>query len=309
MSSSIVIYGQNGQLGAALASILKNRAVVFASSEYDFSNIENIRNALKGIDAEAVINAAAYTDVNKAQSEENQAYKANALIPEALAKYCFEKKITFVHYSTDYVFSGDGNLPNKENQATAPLNVYGVTKLAGEEIIKHIGGKYLIFRTSWVYDSSRKNFLTTMLKLGAQRETLRVVADQYGAPTYAPHLAAATLEILHKLPINSPFTKGEAGFPSGVYNLCGGGEVSWHGFAVAIFKQARNLGITLKIQDVIPITSDEFVTPAKRPKNSRLDCKLAEKTFNVKLPDWQDGLNEALNLIVGENNETGKNAP
>jgi len=301
MNNPIVIYGKNGQVGAALAELLGRNAVVFASSEYDFSNIENVRNALKGIEPKAIINAAAYTDVNKAETEENQAHKANALIPEELAKYSLEKNIPFVHYSTDYVFSGEGNLPHKEDEATAPLNSYGRTKLAGEEKIKQVGGKYLIFRTSWVYDSCRRNFLTTMLKLGAERETLSIIDDQYGAPTYAPHLSKATLEILEKA-----LQKQE--FPSGIYHLCGSGEVSWYGFSVEIFKEASKLGVVLKVQNVKPITSSEFPSPAERPKNSRLDCKLATKTFGVKLPNWQDGLNAALKLIIQEKNESRKNA-
>jgi dTDP-4-dehydrorhamnose reductase len=314
----IVIYGKNGQVGAALAEQLGAGAVVFASGDYDFSDISIIRAALDGLNAKAVINAAAYTDVNKAETEENKAYKANAMIPAALAKYCLEKNIPFIHYSTDYVFPGEGNLPQKENAKTSPLNAYGRSKQAGEEKIKEIGGKYLILRTSWVYDSCRKNFLTTMLKLASERETLSVVDDQYGAPTYAPHLAKATVEILRKIgcgpsPHPNPLPGGEGSigglpgreegdnlFPSGIYHLCGGGEVSWYGFATQIFKVAKGMGMPLKIQAVTPISAAEFSTTVIRPQNSRLDCTRVFETFGVKMPHWEESLKEALTCIVRE---------
>lgn len=294
MKNPIIIYGKTGQLASALAEILGLDAIIFASTEYDFSNIENVRKALGGIKAKVIINATAYTDVNKAESEEDAAYKANALIPEALAKYCLEKDMVFIHYSTDYVFAGDGDKPHTESAPTSPLNAYGRTKLAGEEKIKQIGGKYLIFRTSWVYDHSRKNFLTTMLKLGTERETLSIVSDQFGAPTYAPHLAAATLEILQKASDSSIF-------PSGIYHLCNSGSTCWHGFAVEIFKEAKANNIPLKVTEVKAISANEFPTPAKRPQNSRLDCSLAQKTFGVEMPLWQDGLKESFKLKLKTN--------
>lgn len=297
MKNPIVIYGKNGQVASSLAQILKEEAVVFASTEYDFSNVENIRQALKNINAKAIINATAYTDVNKAEAEEDAAFKANALIPEALAIYALEKDIPFVHYSTDYVFPGDGDVPYKETDATAPLNAYGRTKLAGEQKIVAIGGKYLIFRTSWVYDHKGKNFLNTMLKLGAEREQLSIVSDQFGAPTYAPHLAKATLEIL-----DSSLSRWERGAnntsPSGIYHLCNSGCTSWHGFANQIFKQAHAFGIALKVNEVKPISSTEFPTPAKRPFNSRLDCTLASKTFGVTMPGWEEGLSECMKNLL-----------
>lgn len=284
----IVIYGKNGQLGTALAKILQDKAVVFASSEYDFSSLENIQEALKNINVKAIINATAYTDVNKAETDEDLAFKANALIPEALAKYCKDKDILFIHYSTDYVFPGDGKNPQNEDTPTSPLNAYGRTKLAGEEKIIAVGGKYLIFRTSWVYNHSHKNFFTTMLKLGAEREALSVVSDQYGAPTYAPHLAKATIEIIsHCEQLNGKF-------PSGIYHLCNSGVTSWHGFAEAIFEEAKKVGIELKVNEVKAIGADEFPTPAKRPHNSRLDCSRVCDVFSIKMPDWKDGLEECV---------------
>lgn len=295
MDRPIVIYGKNGQVASALAAELKENAAIFASTEFDFSEIKNIHSALKEINAKAIINATAYTDVNKAEVEEDLAYKANALIPRALAQYALEKDIPLVHYSTDYVFDGKGEEAQPEETKTAPLNAYGRTKLAGEKEIKKIGGKYLIFRTSWVYDHKGKNFLNTMLKLGTEREQLSVVADQFGAPTYAPHLANATLEIL-----DSSLSHWErAGvrvtnetFPRGIYHLCNSGFTSWHGFAEEIFRQARKRGIELKVIDVKPISSNDFPTPAKRPQNSRLDCSLASEKFGVTMPNWKEGVEE-----------------
>lgn len=283
----VVIYGKNGQVGTALKAILGDGAIVFASSDYDFSELGNIQNALNGISPKAVINAAAYTDVNKAESEEEAALKGNALVPEALAKYCKARDIPFITYSTDYVFPGNSNVPQKEGDATAPLNAYGRSKLVGEQKVAAVGGKYIILRTSWVYDHSHKNFFVTMMKLGAERESLSIVGDQLGAPTYAPHLAAATVEILNKV-------YNAVQFPSGIYHLCNSGFTSWHGFASAIFEELRGAGFALKVQDVKVISSDEFPTPARRPLNSRLDCSLALKTFGVKMPDWGDGLKECV---------------
>ncbi len=299
MQESIVIYGKNGQLASALAENAHASAIVFPSSEYDFSNIENIKQALGPINASVIINATAYTDVNKAEIEEDLAYKANALIPAALAQYCLENDMLFIHYSTDYVFAGTGDKPHKETDPVAPLNAYGRTKLAGEEKIKQIGGKYIIFRTSWVYDHVRKNFLTAMLKLAAQNETMRVINDQFGAPTYAPHLAKASLLIIDKI-------LQQGNFLSGVYHLCNSGKTSWYGFAMAIFKQAQENGIALKVQQTLPISSDEFVTPAKRPNNSRLDCTAIEQAFNVIMPAWEDGLKEAMGKLVDDSLALGR---
>ncbi len=285
-----IIYGKTGQLASALAHELQDKAVIFASTEYDFSNIENIKHALENIDAGAIINATAYTDVNKAETEEDAAYKANALIPEALALYAREKNIPFIHYSTDYVFSGESDEPHKESELPAPLNAYGRTKLAGEKKVAAIGGKYLIFRTSWVYDHKGKNFLNTMLKFAKERESLSVVSDQFGAPTYAAHLAKATINILNNLEENN--------FPSGIYHLCNSGFTSWHGFAEEIFKIARKNGIELKVNEVKPISASEFPTPAKRPANSMMDCSLVSKTFGITMPDWKDGVRECMGKII-----------
>jgi dTDP-4-dehydrorhamnose reductase len=293
LQNPILIYGKNGQVGSSLGKIAKN-AIIIGSSDADFSTLENIENALQDINPKAIINATAYTNVDLAESEADAAHNANVLIPKALATYCKNKYIPFIHYSTDYIFSGEKNSPYDENDPPAPLNIYGKTKLAGEQAIEQIGGKYLIFRTSWVYDHVHKNFLTTMLRLGREREELSIVSDQIGTPTYAPDLAESTLKILYNiLNLND--------FPSGIYHLCNGGQTSWYDYANAIFAIARKKNIPLKVKKVMPILAEEYPTPAKRPLNSRLDCSKAKSVLNVTTPDWRDSLEKCMEKIIESN--------
>jgi dTDP-4-dehydrorhamnose reductase len=170
------------------------------------------------------------------------------------------------------------------------LSAYGRTKLAGERAVQAAGGPHLIFRTSWVYDATGKNFVRTMLRLGAEREQLKVVADQHGSPTYAPHLARATLAALDR-------ARELAVFPSGIYHLCGSGETTWHEFAVRIFEQARARGLKLAVKNVEAIPTSAYPTPARRPANSRLDMSRIEQELGVLMPDWQEGLAECMDLI------------
>ncbi len=192
--------------------------------------------------------------------------------------------IPLIHFSTDYVFSGEGTTPWKESDAIYPLNIYGKTKAAGEEKIKDAGGRHLIFRTSWVYDTEGKNFLRTMLKLAQDREVLRVVNDQFGAPTFASDLAKGAWQAVQ----NALAWKV---FPSGTYHLCNDGETTWFHFAKAIFEEASKNGIELKIKQLDPISSSDFPTPAKRPFNSRLNTRKISEQLNVKMPDWRESLN------------------
>lgn len=284
----VVVLGSDGQIGRALASVLQGRAVLLPREQADFAQPETVIAALEKAGAvDAVINAAAYTQVDKAESEEAAAYTANADAPGRVAAWCAARNIPMVHYSTDYVFDGSGEAPKRETDATGPLNAYGRTKLAGEEAVAAAQGKYLIFRTSWVYDAEGANFLNTMLRLGNERESLSVVSDQHGAPSYAGHLAAATVRCLDK-------AAGIQPFPSGVYHFVNTGETSWHGFATAIFAAAMNLGIPLKIKTVEPIAASAYPTPAKRPSNSRLNCAKLHTVFGERLPHWEQGLAEAL---------------
>lgn len=297
-----LVFGGNGQIGQALGALLED-AVLLGREEADFSEPESLSAVIAEINPESIINAAAYTQVDKAEEEEALATIINGEAPGVLAREAARRGIPFVHYSTDYVFDGTGDAPRKENANPAPLNAYGRSKREGEKAVVAAGGAYLIFRTSWVYDSFGKNFLTTMLRLGAERETLSVVADQIGAPSYAPHLAEATLEALeeaHKEAGMSGRVKRGVNanhrnvFPSGIYHLCNGGETSWHGFAEAIFAEAKRRGMEMRVRSVEPIPSTAYPASAARPLNSRLDCGKLDETFGLRLPDWREGLREAM---------------
>jgi dTDP-4-dehydrorhamnose reductase len=286
--TKFLILGANGQVGQALNAAISNPNVVILGREQaDFSKPETLYDVIEAINPEYLFNAVAYTAVDKAESEESLATTINADAVRVLAQYAKNKDIPLVHYSTDYVFDGKGDNARTEDAPTNPLNAYGRSKLAGEKAIADVGCKHLIFRTSWVYDAYGKNFLNTMLKFGAEREEMRVVADQIGAPTYAPHIADASLLAL-KHALDMPE------FPSGIYHLCNAGETSWHGFAEAIFAGANKRGAELKVQRVLPIPASDYPTPAARPSNSRLNCAKLRDVLGVTLPDWHVGLEGAL---------------
>lgn len=277
-------------MGKALQAELAPRdAVTFCGrDELDLSAPEALAKKLEAMRPAAIINASAYTAVDKAEEEREKAHAINAASVGVLAEFCAKRGIALVHYSTDYVFDGSGDAPWREDDAPAPLNYYGQSKLEGEELIAQSGCDHLIFRTSWVYDAQGKNFLTTMMRLGASMEKLNVVADQIGAPTYAPHLAELSVNAFEK-------SLTMKVFPSGVYHLCGGGApVSWHGFAEAIFAQARARGYHLKVGEVAPIPSEAYPTPAKRPLNSRLNQQKLKDVFGLVAPGWGEGLASAM---------------
>lgn len=272
----ILIFGKNGQLGRGLASELGAEAVAFDSSEINLTQVDftdKLSVLLQQHEFTTIINAAAYTAVDKAESEKALAMRINGHAVGELAVWCKKHDVKLVHYSTDYVFDGSGSAAFNEDSPTNPLSIYGKSKLLGEQLIAVSGAEHLIFRTSWVYDECGKNFFTTMLRLFAEREEISVVNDQIGAPTYAKDLAQATIAALEG---------------NGIYHLTGSGETSWHGFASAILA----LTPEAKCKRIIPITSAQYPTPAKRPLNSRLDCSKAKKTFSLALPDWQDGLKQ-----------------
>lgn len=286
----ILILGAKGQVGGALARILGKECITRDRSQLDLSLPENfIRKQLDTISPApgVLINAAAYTQVDKAENEQNLAFALNTGVPGVLAGWCRERGIPFVHYSTDYVFNGSSNTPYTEEDPPHPLSVYGQSKRLGEEAVTVAGGKHLIFRTSWVYDETGKNFLNTMLKLGHEREELRVVNDQHGAPTYAGNLAEATLKVLSA-------ARAMPQFPSGIYHLCNAGETTWNGFASTIFMLAETYGDAIAVQHVVPISTAEYPTPAARPANSRLCCEKAKRVFGVTLPPWHEGLNACM---------------
>jgi dTDP-4-dehydrorhamnose reductase len=288
------VLGSTGQLGRALRSQLGAGAVCVGRSHVDFSEPSRIRGRLDELwgdtDPLYVINAAAYTEVDKSETEPVLARAINTDAPREIALWCRDRCVPFVHYSTDYVYDGTGAEPHTESTRCAPVNRYGRSKLDGDEAVEEVGGAFLILRTSWVYDTEGKNFLRTILRLAAERDTLAVVSDQCGAPTYAPHLAQATLVALQH-------AGGRTAFPSGVYHLCAGGETTWHGFAVAALERAARWGVTVRARDVRAIATSDYPTAAKRPLNSRLQTSKAEHEFGVRMPQWQDGLSDCMQRI------------
>lgn len=283
----ILIFGATGQVGRALTQQLGERAVALSSTAANFAEPLALSAILDKMQPGVVINAAAYTQVDRAEQEQDLALTINATAPEILAQWCAVHQIPFIHYSTDYVYSGEGHIPWNENSPVAPLNAYGRTKLAGDRAIIQAGGKWLILRTSWVYDALGKNFFNTIIKLSQEREILKIVADQYGSPTYAPDLAAATLTMLA-----SSIKMAE--FPSGIYHYCNSGETNWYEFALAILTKSRELGLSITTHTITPITTNDYPTPARRPLNSRLDLKKLHKIFNLEPPHWQTGLSLCL---------------
>lgn len=305
MSSRILVLGRGGQVGRNLAAQLGAQALAAGSSDIDF--LKALAPQLDGLvgkhSISAVINAAAYTKVDAAEGESKAAaMRINATAVGELAVWCRKRGIPLVHYSTDYVFDGSGNHPRTEDEPTAPLNAYGASKLEGEKAIAAVGGQYLIFRTSWVYDAQGANFMLTMLRLFGQKESINVVDDQVGAPTCAAQLARATISALEKARNMQPF-------PSGVYHLCNAGEVSWYGFARAILMLARKVesgeyksGVpagmpAIMCRHINPIPSSDYPTPAKRPLNSRLDNTKVRQVLGVSMPTWEQGLQECFETI------------
>jgi dTDP-4-dehydrorhamnose reductase len=284
----IWVIGELGQIGGALVRQLGPRAIAPPLEELDLSFPDQVvpyfdALAVKSGPPVAVINAAAYTLVDRAEHEESLARRINADAPGQMALWCARHRVPFVHYSTDYVYSGAGTAPWREDAATEPVNAYGRTKLAGDELIQRSGAQYLILRTSWVYDASGKNFFTTIMRLARERDVLEVVADQIGTPNYAPHLARFTLDLLDKaMRIQT--------FPAGIYHFSHAGEVSWHRFAKTICDVSRDRGVSLTVKTVSPIPTVAYPTPAKRPSNSRLDTARMRTVFDTILPRWEHGL-------------------
>jgi dTDP-4-dehydrorhamnose reductase len=285
--SRVAILGAGGQLGRALTAALAERGIPLTRASLDLADLKTAARTLDDLRPTALINAAAYNNVDAAESETELAFCINGEAPGFLARWSCDHEIPFIHVSTDYVFPGTGIQPWTEEDPVAPINAYGRSKVEGEQQVAAAGGRWLIFRTSWMYDESGRNFLTAMLRLGRERETLSVVDDQWGAPTYAPHLAAATLAALDRA-MQCPQ------FPSGIYHACNGGVTTWCRFAAAIFSQAAQLGIPLALRSLSPITTAAYPSPAPRPLNSRLSTEKLLGTFGLALPAWQDGLSACM---------------
>lgn len=294
----ILLFGKSGQVGwelqRSLAPLGHLTALNSASGELcgDLRDVEGIVETIRRVAPDVIVNATAHTAVDKAESEPGLAEALNTQAPGLLAHEAARCGALLVHYSTDYVFDGSGDRSWMETDATGPLSVYGRTKLAGEFAIQKSGCRHLIFRTSWVYAARGKNFARTMLKLAAEREKLTVIADQFGAPTGAELIADVTAHAIRQAR-NQPDL-------SGLYHLAAAGETSWHGYATFVCDFARRAGIDLRAQTIEPVPTSAFPTPAKRPLNSRLDTSRLRSTFDLRLPDWQSGVERMLLEILPE---------
>lgn len=279
----IFVAGKSGQVAAALEEAADKRGLELGTHgrpEFDLADAAGMRAALMAAKPSAIINAAAYTAVDQAESEEELATAINADGPAALAAIAAELSVPFIHISTDYVFDGTKDVPYVETDPVGPTGAYGRSKLAGEEAVLAANPRAIILRTAWVFSPWGKNFLKTMLSL-AGRDSLSVVADQHGNPTYAPDIADAVLAILDRLAGAEPDST-----QAGVFHLSGSGNTSWHGFAEAIFTEGARHG--LPRPTVNAITTAEYPTPAARPANSRLDCSKVGTMFGVTMPSWRD---------------------
>ena len=294
----ILLLGKNGQVGWELQRSLAPLGEVLAldrhSTEHcgDLSQPERLAKTVLAWQPQVIVNAAAHTAVDKAESEPDLARCLNATAPAALAQAAAQTGALLVHYSTDYVFNGQGDQPWQEDDATGPLSVYGQTKREGEQAIVVSGCAHLIFRTSWVYAARGGNFAKTMLRLAAERERLTVIDDQFGAPTGADLIADVTAHAI-RASLQQPAL-------GGLYHLVAGGETTWHGYASHVIAQARLLqpGLALKVSDIAPVPTSAFPTPAQRPLNSRLNTHKLQQAFGLTLPPWQQGVDRMLTEVL-----------
>ena len=291
----ILLLGKNGQVGWELQRSLAPLGEVLAldrnSSTHcgDLANLEGLAETVRVFRPQVVVNAAAYTAVDKAESDQTTAHLINALAPEVLSRACAAIDALLVHYSTDYVFDGGGQTPWVETDTTGPVNVYGRSKLAGEQGIAKQGARHIVFRTSWVYGTEGGNFAKTMLRLAQEREKMAVINDQYGAPTGAALLADITALSLQQTQALS-----------GIYHLAAAGETTWHAYAQYVLQTAKQFksDIDYKVKEVAAVPTSEFPTPAQRPLNSRLNCSKLQLALQCQLPDWQKGVDSMLSKIL-----------
>lgn len=301
----ILLLGANGQVGFELQRALAPLGDVVAATRsgilpggsacesVDLYDADSLRALCRRVAPQLLVNAAAHTAVDRAEDEEDLALRANGAAPGVLGAWAAQSGAALVHYSTDYVFDGQGTRPYREDDATAPIGAYGRSKLAGEQALAASGADYLNFRTAWVYAARGGNFLRTMLRLARERERLGVVADQRGAPTPARLIAATTVCVLARwLAQDAAQRRGL----SGSYHLVSAGECSWHEFAAAIFAQARAAGLIERIPELTPIATADYPTRARRPAYSVLDSARLRARFGVELPHWQRGLSD----VIGE---------
>lgn len=295
----ILLLGKDGQVGWELQRSLAALGELVALGRHgvdglcgDLADVEGLLQTVRRVQPDVIVNAAAHTAVDRAESESDLAYALNALAPGALAREAQALGALLVHYSTDYVFDGSGTAPRVESDAVAPLSVYGASKLEGERLIQVSGCQHLIFRTSWVYAARGGNFAKTMLRLAQERDTLTVIDDQWGAPTGADLIADVTAHAIRQVQLQPDAV--------GLYHLVAGGETTWNAYAKYVVAQAQQVqaAIQIKAKDILPVPSSAFPTPARRPHNSRLSTSKLERTFGLQLPQWQQGVARMLHEIL-----------
>jgi len=298
----LLLLGRNGQVGWELQRSLAPLGELIALDRQgdaggqglcgDLSRLDELARTVRALRPDVIVNAAAHTAVDKAESEPDQARLLNALAPQVLAREAVQTGALLVHYSTDYVFDGSGSAARTETEATAPLSVYGSSKLEGEQLIQASGCRHLIFRTSWVYAARGGNFAKTMLRLAQEREALSVIDDQWGAPTGADLIADVTAHAIRQL-------QRQPG-DQGLYHLVAGGETTWHAYASHVIAKARELAPDRpwKVQRIAAVPTSAFPTPAQRPHNSRLNTERLQQTFGLRLPHWQAGVDRMLQEII-----------
>ncbi|MBK5378528.1 dTDP-4-dehydrorhamnose reductase [Pseudomonas sp. TH43] len=295
----ILLLGKNGQVGWELQRALAPLGELIALDRHaidglcgDLSDLDAVRATIRQVKPDVIVNAAAYTAVDKAESEAELALRVNGDASRLIAEEAALLGAWLIHYSTDYVFSGEGSTPWQETDDVAPVNQYGASKLAGEQAIIASGCKHLIFRTSWVYGARGNNFAKTMLRLAKDRETLKVIADQIGAPTGADLIADVTALAIRQV-LQQPQL-------SGLYHLAASGEVSWHGYATHVIAFAQANGEQLAVTTINLIDTTSYPTPARRPLNSRLNTQKLRDNFSLHLPDWQSGVNRMLREVLNK---------
>jgi dTDP-4-dehydrorhamnose reductase len=301
MGGRILLTGVTGQVGGELLKSLTMLGEVVAPtrSEMDLTKAASVRKTILSVRPRWIINPGAYTAVDKAESEPELAYAINAEAVRVIGMEAHAIGAGVIHFSTDYVFDGSGNAPYRENDIARPVSIYGSSKLAGERALMESGAGHIIFRTSWVYGARGKNFLLTILKLARERETLRVVADQYGAPTWSRDLANMTAQVVHQCETEA---RGCAlatllGRIGGVYHATGAGETTWHGFATEAVRLQQQAEPNTRFAKIEAIATAEYPTPAERPTNSRMNCGRLRERFGWKMMDWRDSLREVLSEV------------
>jgi dTDP-4-dehydrorhamnose reductase len=299
MHKKILLTGVNGQVGHALkAKLAQSEVFALSREQLDLTNVHDIRRVVREIKPDLIINPAAYTAVDKAESEPELAYAINAVAPQILAEEAARLNAALIHFSTDYVYDGTQATAYLEEDFTNPVSVYGKSKLAGEAAIRAVGLPNLILRTSWVYGAYGKNFLKTILRLAAERDSLRIVADQFGAPTSSEGIADGVVQLVN---IWQPQQENQ----TGVYHFTNAGSTSWHGFSCEIINEYNKLlsnknwpALKASVENVVAISTADYPTPAARPANSRLDNTKLKSIFNIELPNWQVGLHQVMQTLT-----------